>query len=217
MGPRYKSCHLLSLPIFSLRASCLLLLTTRVFAGETDVRTAMKATLPTYDPAVRQKLYAVQEDARAKSDDSGTVPPQTGQTTEPGDNVADKVVKLSPITVYADRLKPAVPALPRPTVEAPESSMRIDPFLTQKGRDLALAKKYLTVLDRCVLNRWTIPLVGQSKETRARKADKTYQAAVAQGQLADAVDLLGQMDPESQEYKELKEIYQQIEYSRPRE
>ena len=97
------------------------------------------------------------------------------------------------------------------------NDVEIDPFLTPKGRDALLAKKYLTSLDRDVLNRWNIPLVGLSKETRARNTDKTHQAAVAQGELANAVDALGRVAPESKEYQELKEIYQQIEYSRPRE
>jgi hypothetical protein len=127
-------------------------------------------------------------------------------------------VKLAPFAVYANRLKPVTPsAVLRPTIEPPENNIEIDPFLAPKGRDALLAKKYLTVLDRSLLNRWSIPLVGQSKEIRARKAEKTHQAAVAQGELADAVDTLGQLAPESKEYKELKEIYQQIEYSRPRD
>lgn len=206
------------MPETALLVLCVLFPATDASSQDTDVRTAIRATLPGYDPKIRQRSSADQQKTEAKVEESRTVPDVGRPAAAPPAGVGQEPVELAPFTVYANRLKPVTPsAVPRPAIEPPENNIEIDPFLSPKGRDALLTRKYLTVLDRCVLNRWSIPFVGQSKEIRARKAEKTHQAAVAQGKLADAVDALGQVAPESKEYKELKEIYQQIEYSRPRD
>ena len=206
------------LPGSSLLAWCVLFAVTEASAQDTEVRTALRASLPGYDPSVHQKSPADQPKTAPKPEESPAALAGPQPAPAPTGGVGQEPVRLAPFTVYANRLKPATPSpVPRPAIEPPENDIAIDPFLAPKGRDALLTKKYLTGLDRCLLNRWSIPLVGQTKEARARKADKAHQAAVAQGELADAVDALGKVDPESKEYQELKEIYRQIEYSRPRD
>jgi len=185
-------------------------------AEGTGVRAEMRTTLPAYDPAARQQAAAPPADGGTKPGDPPG-PPRPAPPPAPGAGTDEKPVQLAPVQVLVERVKPAPPALlPRPFVQPAPNPVVVDPFLTPEARERQLVNKHLTALDRLVLNRWTIPLVAQTNTSRAKQAEQAQQNAAAQGELADAIDLLGQLDPNSKDYQELREIYLRIDYSRPR-
>ena len=77
-------------------------------------------------------------------------------------------------------------------------------WLTPKAREAALVKEYIPPFDRYFLNRFTLPIVGMSKEARARlmyEEDKRLQDLQW---INDQIDQTKQLDPQAA--KELAKI-----------
>lgn len=69
-------------------------------------------------------------------------------------------VRLDPVVVSVTPLGETENPLPRPPIPRVEADVKIDGFFTEKARDEALLKRHLSVFDREVLNRMTLPLFG---------------------------------------------------------
>jgi hypothetical protein len=91
-----------------------------------------------------------------------------------------EVVKMAPVVVWGDRL-------PR--------TDEID-LLTPKARDVELVKRYITPFDRYFLNRLTLPIVGISKEARARMMYEEDKRLQDMKWINDQIDQVKVLDPE---------------------
>jgi len=115
-------------------------------------------------------------------------PPPGKPATVPPPPPAPDVVRMAPVIVNGTRL-------PR----AGEKE-----WLTPEGRDYALVKRYLSALDSNVLNRFTLPLIGVSKEARARMMYEEDKRLEDLRWINDQIDELQRADPQAA--KELQQI-----------
>ncbi len=98
------------------------------------------------------------------------------------------VVQMKPVIVQGQRL---------PRIDRTE-------WLTPRGRELLLSKEYLSSLDRDFLNRYTLPIVGVSKEARARMMYEEDKRLRDMKWMSDQIDLAKKTDPAAA--RELQQI-----------
>lgn len=77
-------------------------------------------------------------------------------------------------------------------------------WLTPEARDAALVKEYIPPFDRYFFNRFTLPIIGVSKEARARMMYEEDKRLQDLKWINDQIDQVKQQDP--QEAKELSRI-----------
>jgi hypothetical protein len=101
-------------------------------------------------------------------------------------------------------LGPPLQLSSRPQLARPFSSAKIEPFLSAEGSDLIKQKRNLSVLDRKLLNRVTLPLVGTSNTERAQAAEQDRTNAEDSNEVSDTAEATSLVDPEkAREYKRL--------------
>jgi hypothetical protein len=196
------------LSAFALHVTCV----HRVDAAPADsaIRNAIRQGLPRYDAKVRERF--LEENARRAAASNAAVPepPETKAENEPAVVLPRIVVRPT-----AEARKNVV-VLPRLIVRPREKETKEDAFLTPEARDAQRVKKYLSVFDRSFLNRFTLPLFGQSKESRARLTEAVEKSAHQLNEVADLLDVAGSEERDPKEQKELQKIYLDTFYSRPR-
>lgn len=196
------------LSAFALHATCV----QRADAAATGgaMRDVIREGLPRYDAKVRERFLEEQARPAAASESAGPGPAET--TAENGPAVVLPRIVVRP----AAEAQKDVMVLPRLIIRAHGKEIKGDPFLTPAARDAQLVKKHLSVFDRSVLNRFTLPLFGQSKESRARQAEAIEQSARGLNEVADLLDVAGREERDPKEEKELQKLYLETFYSRPK-
>ena len=199
------------LSAFALHASCVHRADAAA-AGGSAMRDALRQGLTRYDAKVRER-FLEEEARRPAASDSDTAAPAPTETKAEN----DRAVVLPRIVVRptAEARKDVV-VLPRLIVRPREKETKEDAFLTPAERDAQLVKKHLSVFDRSFLNRFTLPLFGQSKESRARLAEKVEQSAHQLNEVADLLDVAGSEERDPKEQKALQKLYLDTFYSRPK-
>jgi len=91
------------------------------------------------------------------------------------------VVQMAPVIVRESRL---------PRIDEKK-------WLTPKGQDAALVKEYIPPFDRYFLNRFTLPIVGISKEARARMRYEEDKRLQDLQWINDQIDQAKQLDPQA--------------------
>jgi hypothetical protein len=126
----------------------------------------------------------------------------------------DGTIQLPEVVVEAPRgkLKP----VPRVPETPPPNRVEIEPFASPKERDAQLVRRHLTRLDRDVLNRFALPLVGKSREKRAREAEAITQNARQLNSLADLIEYLEGQGTSAEEIEQLKRLYLEMYLARPK-
>jgi hypothetical protein len=115
--------------------------------------------------------------------------PPAEQTPPPPPSPKDPdVVQMAPVIVKENRL---------PRTDEKE-------WLAPKARDAALVKEYIPPFDRYFLNRFTLPIIGVSKEARARMMYEEDKRLQDLKWINDQIDQAKQMDPQTA--KELTKI-----------
>ena len=121
-----------------------------------------------------------------------------------------------PEALTATRLlehKTVVTLIPVPRLQ---KDVNVDPFLTGAARDEALIKKHLSPLDYAVLNRFYLPLLGQSREARARQAEEALHWTLQLNEFADQMSVMKAAGTSEEELKKLKEEYYKLYMMRPK-
>jgi hypothetical protein len=142
------------------------------------------------------------------------VDPRPATTTEQKQNGTP--VELDPMTITSTRLlerKTVVTLIPVPRLQ---KDVNVDPFLTGAARDEALMKKHLSPLDYAVLNRFYLPLLGQSREARARQAEEALHWTLQLNEFADQMSVMKAAGTSEEELKKLKEEYYKLYMMRPK-
>lgn len=98
----------------------------------------------------------------------------------------------------SDKPRNGIVRLPRYVIESNRSPVFEEKDIyTKKGLAELASKRYLTEFDRGVLNRYTIPLFGQSAEQRAMTQYYEDERIRKQHEAKDTVAVLQQVDPEA--------------------
>lgn len=178
-------------------------------AGE-RVREAVRQSLPRYDPAQRET--ALREAAQAapahpvlvRSQPPVEEPPAPPPATDP------TIVQLAPFEVRESR--PKLPA-PLPRLRVPEAHRpgqdTQEPFLSRSELKRRLRKKHLTALES-VLN------PGGWGDAAAAAAEARLRYAAEVNELADKIDLAALAGASPADVKELRELYLQLHFARPK-
>jgi hypothetical protein len=106
--------------------------------------------------------------------------------------------------------------LPRILVRPPVKELPPEEFETPAERDARLVKKHLTAFDRLFLNRFTLPLFGIRKESRAREQEAVERTAKQLDEVATILELTQQEQGDSEEAKKLRELYREVFMARPK-
>lgn len=180
-------------------------------ADKAKRRTEVRALLPHYDPAIRENYLAAQ--ARIPADSA--VKTASGTTSS---DSSQPVVSLPRIIVRPNQSNSTSPKkpLPRMRVQAPVKDIPPDGFLTPEADAARLVEKHLSRFDRFFLNPFTLPLIGESKESRARKAEAIERAAVQLNTIVDLLEAEGSEPRDSAEQKKLKDLYYDAYVNRPK-
>ena len=114
-------------------------------------------------------------------------PPGPKPKAPPPPNAPD-VVRMAPVIVDAYRI---------PSTAEKE-------WMTTRARDFTLMTRYLSSFDRNLLNRFTIPIIGISKEARARMMYEEDKRLEDLKWINDQIDQLKAVDPKAA--KDLEQI-----------
>lgn len=181
---------------------CVLTWTPVAGAASDHVAQAIRSGLPTYDSRVRESAPIappVPVNEHTHRDRSAT------DEAEPPAVVLPRIVVRPTFKQIAPPPALALPRTkPRP---APGREPPVDPFMSPEAKAAALVKKHFTPFDRQVLNRFTLPLFGTSKEKRAQQAEAVEQGARQLGAIADLAELASLAGEGRAEQKKLKELY----------
>jgi len=174
-------------------------------------RNEVRALLPHYDPAIRENYLAAQAKVPADSASKSASGADSSNSSQP-------VVSLPRIIVRPNQSNPTLPAkpLPRLRVQAPVKDIPPDEFLTPEANTARLVEKHLSRFDRFFLNRFTLPLFGKSKESRAHEAEAIESAAVQLNTIVDLLETEGSEPRDPEEQKKLKDLYYDTYVSRPK-
>ena len=141
---------------------------------------------PSPDQAVREKLpaYSAEEHARVVAEEEAR----------------EKARAAARAAAAAD---PDLVVLPDMTViEKAERRMAEESLYRKGAYDKELVKRELSAFDRYFLNRFTIPVLGVSKEARARQAYLDRKNSELQNRMARLNDLVSELDPaEAREFR----------------
>jgi hypothetical protein len=187
-----------------------------------DTMRAIRDRLPKYDEirvdVPKVSAPPVTEPAAQTSDPvqpvAAGVEPLAATTTEQKQNGTP--VELDTMTITSTRLlehKTVVTLIPVPRLQ---KDVNVDPFLTGAARDEALIKKHLSPLDYAVLNRFYLPLLGQSIEVRARQAEEALHWTLQLNEFADQMSVMKAAGTSEEELKKLKEEYYKLYMMRPK-
>ena len=132
--------------------------------------------------------------------------PATAATPRPrprlSSGLRDQVVSTVPVyappaaDAGANPKDPDVVELPRVTVREPRlPSLDDDSMLTPKGLEEKLIEKHLPPIDRNLLNRFTLPLVGVSNAQRAKFMEEDDRRLRDLDETKRQIELLEQVDP----------------------
>ena len=154
----------------------LLLLALPALAAPTP-QEAIREKLPAYSPAEHERA-AAEEEAQAKAREAA---------------------------LAAAAADPDLVVLPEMTVWEKQQQRMAEDSLYRKGAyDKELVKRELSEFDRFVLNRFTIPFLGVSKEARAREAYLARKNAELQDRMGRLNRLVAQLDEkEAREFREV--------------
>jgi hypothetical protein len=175
-------------------------------APSTPVHKAIREGLPRYDPNIREAHLSALNKATAPAESPTDGQPDRGVISLPR-------IVVRPAGDQSQR--PAAP-LPRVAVKPSVNKVQLEPFLTGPARDAQLVKKHFTSFDRNFLNRFTLPLFGRSKESRALEHEAIQSAAVQLNTIADLIQREGAEGRDPAEQKKLKELYLDLYIARPK-
>lgn len=185
-----------------------------VSSTASEIREAMRETLPKYDPSIRERALAEEAantpDARSPvgSGPKDNVPVETKR-----EKLDDDSVELPEVVVEAKREKSRpLPRMHRPT---PQANVRIEPFASPAERDRLLVKRHLSPLDQA-MNRFTLPFVGASLASRARQAEARFRYAEQLDQLAAMIAHMERQGAPKEEIEKLRALYMDLYIARPR-
>jgi hypothetical protein len=180
-------------------------------AASSPLHEAIRQALPRYDPEVRAKHLA----AIATAGTSEQNPPQP---ETPNADTDKPVVSLPRIIVRPteDQSKTPAVTLPRVVVRPPPNDVKAEPFLTPAAHDAALVKKHFTSLDRNFLNRFTLPLFGRSRESRAREAERIEATGKQLNAIADLIQREESQSGDPADEEQLKKLYLELYMARPK-
>jgi hypothetical protein len=139
-------------------------------------------------PQPRPRLSPVLTGQVASALPAWKMPPPGSPEKAPTPPPAPDVVRMAPVIVNGTRIP----------LEAEKE------WRTPRGRDAALVKEYLSSFDRDFLNRYTLPLIGMSKEARARMMYAEDKRLQDLKWINDQIDDLRRVDPPAA--KELLQI-----------
>ncbi len=106
--------------------------------------------------------------------------PLSVEPAEPPPPSDPDVVKMAPLIVWGERL--------------PKTD-KMD-WLTPEAKDVELVKTYITPFDRYFLNRFTLPILGISKEARARTMYEEDKRLRDMEWMNNQIDEIKRLDPE---------------------
>jgi hypothetical protein len=96
------------------------------------------------------------------------------------------------------------------------NKVEIEEHLTPAAKDAQLVKKHLSSLDRDVLNRFTLPLFGRSRESRARSAEAVESTARQLNALAEVIEKDAALGADPAEQEKLRKLYLELYMARPK-
>jgi len=182
-------------------------------SGAGTFHEAVTSGLPRYDPSIHEKAEAAKA-AAAPKNIPGPVPESEPAKPAAGTNEtpAEDAIPLPKVTVRG--LTPPKP-LPRADVQKPVKELPGEEWESESARQARLVKKHLSVFDRTILNRFTLPLFGISKEARAHEAEAVEAKGRQLNELAAAAEIgtVAGQDPEM--VKKIREEFLRIYYSGP--
>jgi hypothetical protein len=184
-----------------------------VIARGSEIRQALRESLPKYDPALREQALAEQAAREADSDpEIATTPrPRARSTTT---THADGSIELPEVVVEARRQKRApLPRMHRPT---PPGSATSEPFASPGEQDKQLVKRHFTPLEQA-MNRFHVPLFGAPLATYARKAEAKQKYANQLDQLAAMIAYLESQGAPKEEIDKLRALYFDLYLVRPQD
>lgn len=187
-----------------------------------ELHRAIKAGLPHYDPAVREKALAELAQRASAPRPAPAAPaampapannPGTAATTPPvgGPAVAnEKPLELPKIEVHATypRLNP----VPRISVEKPVKDIPGELFESRAGRNARLIRKHSSKLEQ-ILDR--IPLIGGGLLGKVQEAEAREQKARTMNEVADAIEWDEALGHDPVEVKKIRDEYEKLYYSGP--
>lgn len=150
---------------------------------------AEETAAPTPQQRVAAKLPAFSEEAHTKA-------------------VAEEQTRAAAKAAAAQ--DPEVVVLPDMTVQEKAIQRMTEESLYRKGAyDKELVKRELSEFDRSILNRYTVPFLGVSKEARAREAYLARKNAELQDRLGRLNRMVAVLDPE--EAREFRNVLRDAE------
>lgn len=181
--------------------------------AETPIKSAIRDGLPKYDPKIRENFLTAQAAAPAV-----VTPAPVEEKSPVAEPSPESSVLLPRIIVRApagkQKSEPLV-VLPRLVVRPRAKEEAPDAFATPAARDAALVKKHLSVLDRKVLNRFTLPLFGISKEKRARQIEAAAHSAAELNKISETLEMSDVEGADPEEQKRLRQLYLDAFIARP--
>ena len=186
-------------------------------AAETraDLNQEIKASLPRYDPTIRERDLAAKAASTVPPDVPAPVPlpgnpAEHGVSgTNPGTAGAprEEVLELPKVTVRAnsDRPKP----IPRMTAPKPLRDLRGEPLESGSAKDARLIKKHLSFLDQLLNSH-------NAQVALAREAEAREQQVNFMNGLADAIELDTAVGRDPAQIKKLRDEYEKLYYSGPK-
>jgi len=183
-------------------------------SGAGTFHEAVTSGLPRYDPSIHEKVEAEKTAAAAPKNVPGPIPESepAKPAADTNETPAGDAVPLPKVVVRG--LTPPKP-LPRVDVQKPVKDLPGEEWESGSARQARLVKKHLSVFDRTILNRFTLPLFGISKEARAHEAEAVEAKGRQLNELAAAAEIgtVAGQDPEV--VKKIREEFLRIYYSGP--
>lgn len=203
----------LRLPDSRAGSACLLLILSAAnLLAETGsgARQAVRASLPRYDPAIREAHLAAQAAEVTRPVPKPAAPAPVAPPAPDSDTLV-----LDPITVWAKPDAKLPTPLPRLTFFSPVRDLPGKPFESPKAREARLVRKHLGPVGQA-LNKLRLPFIGPIFSANVLQAEAELQRAQQLNGIADAIDtglLIGQ-DPEL--IKKLRQEYLRLYYAGPK-
>jgi len=123
---------------------------------------------------------------------------------------------LGGVLVASAQGAPPEAIIEEPAVTAPTRPLPADPALeTRAERDQRLIEKHLSPIDRNLFNRITLPFVGESNASRARRMEREEEIQLFRARMDPVLAGLRRTDPD--EYRRLRSAYHETLYRLYRE
>lgn len=175
-----------------------------------EIRQAIHARLPRYDPTAHAKAQAEKAAKSAPRNAPAAVPdvapPAPAAPAPPP--AGEKILELPKITIRS----PAGPTIKRlPRVDPPPLPVKdlpAEPWESPTGRDARLVNKHLTKVEQKILGKWAIG--------KAREAEFRLQKAAQLDDLARVIEMQAALGLDPKEVKKLRDEYLKLYYSGPK-